>query len=316
MRWLYYAIKYHKLGDIDDGSPVPSTTRSAVYPIKLKVPLFPEQRAIARVLGTLDDKIELNRRMNKTLEAVARALFRSWFVDFDPVRAKMAGRGPYLASEIWDLFSDALDDEDKPAGWELSEIGKEVDVIGGATPSTKDPEYWDAGEHYWATPKDLSKLSSPVLLDTDRKITDMGVKKINSGLLPVGTVLLSSRAPIGYFAIAEVPTAVNQGFIAMVCEKRLPNIFVLFWCYENLNYIKSISGGSTFAEISKRAFRPIPVIVPTEPILAAYESLVRPFYEQIVVNMHQSAVLAMTRDLLLPKLMSGEMAERAVEAVA
>ena len=192
--------------------------------------------------------------MNETLEAMARAIFKDWFVDFGPTRAKAEGRAPYLAAELWDLFPDALDDGDKPFEWKVSEIGREVDAVGGATPSTKEPSYWEGGEYHWATPKDLSKLSSPVLLDTARKITQAGVKKISSGLLPVGTVLLSSRAPIGYLAVAEVPTAVNQGFISMVCEKRLPNVFVLFWCYENLDHIKSISGGSTFAEISKKVF--------------------------------------------------------------
>ena len=143
-----------------------------------------EQRAIAHILGTLDDKIELNRRMNETLEAMARALFKDWFVDFGPTRAKSEGRDPYLAPEIWDLFPEELDVDGKPEGWEVSEIGQEVDAVGGATPSTKEPAYWEEGEQHWATPKDLSKLSSPVLLDTDRKITDAGVKKITSGLLP------------------------------------------------------------------------------------------------------------------------------------
>ena len=258
------------------------------------------------LLDALDDKIELNRRMNETLEAMARAIFKDWFVDFGPTRAKAKGRAPYLAHEIWDLFPDAFDEADKPVGWELSEIGKEVEAVGGATPSTKEPSYWEGGENHWATPKDLSKLASPVLLDTNRKITDAAVNKISSGLLPVGTVLLSSRAPIGYLAITEVPTAVNQGFIAMVCRKRLPNVFVLFWSYENLDYIKGISGGSTFAEISKKAFRPVPVVVPSERILTAYESLIRPFYERIVANTKESASLAQTRDFLLPKLMSGE----------
>ena len=206
-----------------------------------------------------------------------------------------------------------------PEGWRVSEIGKEVDAVGGATPSTKEPTYWDKGRRHWATPKDLSKLSSPVLLETDRKITDVGVKKIGSGLLPVGTVLLSSRAPIGYLAIAEVPTAINQGFIAMVCKKRLPNIYVLFWCYENLDYIKGISGGSTFAEISKKVFRPVPVTVPSKEVLAAYDDVVHPLYDRIVANSKECAPLTQTRDLLLPKLMSGNIslrdAERTVGAV-
>ncbi len=288
----------------------------------LAVPRFgaDAEGSLAELFGALDDKIDLNRRMNETLEEMARAIFKDWFVDFGPTRAKAArcghatdpkyDREPYLAPELWDLFPDALDDEGKPEGWRTSEIGKEVEVTGGATPSTKETSFWSGGVYHWATPKDLSKLTSPVLLSTDRKITDAGVKKIGSGLLPVGTVLLSSRAPIGYLVISEVPTAVNQGFIAMVCEKRLPNVFVLFWCHENLDYIKGISGGTTFAEISKKAFRPIPVIVPSEPILLAYESLVRPLYERIVANVRESSSLAKTRDLLLPKLMSGEIRVR------
>ena len=291
--------------------------------LKIPVPPLSEQRAIAHILGTLDDKIELNRRMDETLEAMVRVLFKSWFVDFDPVRAKMEGRNPGLPQHVAGLFPDRLVDSllgRIPESWEVSEIGKEVDVVGGATPSTKEPVYWHEGKQHWATPKDLSKLSSPALLETGRRITEAGVQKISSGLLPTGTVLLSSRAPIGYLAIAEVPTAVNQGFIAMVCKRRLPNVFVLFWCFENLDYIKGISGGTTFAEISKKAFRPIPITVPPEEVLGAYEDVVRPLYDRIVANTKESVTLVQTRKLLLPKLISGEIlvreAEKAVEVVA
>ncbi len=147
-----------------------------------------------------------------------------------------------------------------------------------------------------------------------------GLKKISSGLLPIGTLLMSSRAPIGYLAISEVPTAVNQGFIAMVCEKRIPNVFVLFWCHENLDHITGIAGGSTFSEISKRVFRSIPVIVPSQRIVEEFERLVRPLYSRIVANMKEAESLAKMRDYLLPKLLSGEIrlrhAEKTVEAVA
>ena len=310
--FLYYLIRYsiNKLKRMAHGAVFDTVTRETFQQINVKLPPLPQQRTIAHVLGTLDDKIELNRRMNETLEAMARALFKSWFVDFDPVRAKMQGRDPSLPQHLADLFSGRLVDSELgeiPEGWEVSEIGKEVDTVGGATPSTKEAAYWDEGKHHWATPKDLSKLSSPVLLKTDRKITEAGVEKISSGLLPIGTVLLSSRAPIGYLAIAEVLTAVNQGFIAMICKKRLPNVYVLFWCYENLDYIKDISGGSTFAEISKKVFRPVPVTVPAKEILAAFEDLVRPLYDRIVTNSKESASLAQTRNLLLPKLISGDL---------
>ena len=287
-------------------SAVPGLNRNAVHALRVRVPDEREQRTIAQVLGTLDDKIELNWSMNQTLEELAQTLFKSWFVNFDPVRAKMEGRDTRLSKQISNLFPNSLDDDGIPYGWEVSEIGKEVNVVGGATPSTKELSYWKGGKLHWATPKDLSRLSSPVLLDTDRKITDEGMKKISSGLLPTGTVLLSSRAPVGYLAIAEVPTAVNQGFIAMVCEKRIPNIYVLFWCYQQLNFIRGISDGSTFPEISKKMFRPIPVVVPPKQVLSTYMDIVSPLYNRIVANLRESVFLAQLRDILLPQLMSGE----------
>ncbi len=313
--YLYYWLRLNteELERHASGSTFRELSGSSLKNIELFLPPLPEQRAIAHILGTLDDRIELNRRMNETLEAMARAIFQDWFVDFGPVKAKMESRDPYLPPEIWGLFPDALDDESKPAGWQTSNIGTEVNVVGGSTPSTKNPAYWEKGNHHWATPKDLSKLVSPVLLDTERKVTDAGIKKISSGLLPVGTVLLSSRAPIGYLAITSVRTAVNQGFIAMVCKKRLPNIFVLFWCYENIGYIKDISGGSTFSEISKGAFRPLPVVVPAEPALAAFEVIVRPLYDRIVANDKETQLLSHSRDLLLPKLISGRIRLRDAE---
>ena len=322
LKWLVRTPAWW--GEIDKfmnvGAVFNSLKCADVPNFQLPVPPIEVQRRMGSLLDAIDTKIDLNRRMNETLEAMARAIFKDWFVDFGPTRAKAERRAPYLIPELWELFPDALDDEGKPIGWTFSEIGKEVQAVGGGTPSTKERSYWDGGEHRWATPKDLSKLTSPVLLDTDRKITDAGVQKISSRLLPVGTVLLSSRAPIGYLAISEVPTAVNQGFIALVCQKRLPNIFVLFWCHENIEYIKDISGGSTFAEISKTAFRPVPVVVPSEQVLAAYEEIVRPLYIHIVGNTKEAVSLAQTRDLLLPKLMSGEIrfaeAEKVLEAVA
>ena len=321
-RWAYYELLTQDINGMDSGSAIPSTSREDFYGLPVQVPPLPEQHAIAHILGTLDDKIELNRRMNETLEAMARALFKSWFVDFDPVRAKMEGRDTGLPHHLSDLFPDRLVDSEMgeiPEGWTVSAIGKEVDAVRGSTPSTRESVYWNEGQHHWATPKDLSKLLSPVLLDTNRKITDAGVKRISSGLLPTATVLLSSRAPIGYLAIAEVPTAVNQGFIAMICEKRLPNLYVLFWCYKNLDHIRDIAGGSTFAEISKRVFRSIPVLVPSEDVLGVYEDMGRSLYDRLVANTKESVVIVRLRDTLLPKLVSGEIrvgdAEMALESV-
>ena len=230
--FVYYNLRTRReeIRGTASGSAQPILNKSAFSRLPIQLPPAPEQRAIAHILGTLDDKIELNRRMNATLEAMARTLFQSWFVDFNPVRAKIEGRDTGLPKDIADLFPDRLVDSELgaiPEGWRVSEIGVEVDAVGGATPSTKEPAYWNEGQHHWVTPRDLSKLLSPVLLETDRKITDAGARKISSGVLPTGTVLLSSRAPIGYLAIAGVPTAINQGFIAMICRKQLKLVCVV-----------------------------------------------------------------------------------------
>ena len=323
MRWLYYAIKHYKLGEIDDGSPIPSTTRAAVYMLDLDVPPLPEQRAIAHILGTLDDKIELNRRMSETLEAMARALFQSWFVDFDPVRKKTEGRDPGLPPTIAALFPDAFEASELgeiPKGWGVKSVGDLADVFGGTTPSTKEPAYWAGGVHAWATPKDLSGLSVPVLVDTERRLSDAGLAQVGSGLLPKGTVLLSSRAPIGYLAIAELPVAINQGFIAMVAKEGISNLFLLLWASAAHEQIVSRANGSTFLEISKSNFRPIPVVTPSPAVMQAFESFQKPQYERIVRCVRENHSLAALRDALLPKLNSGELrvgdAERIVGSVA
>ncbi len=290
------------------GSAQPFISQGDARKLEISIPPLTEQRAIAHILGTLDDKIKLNRRMNETLEAMARALFKSWFVDFDPVRAKMEGRDTGLPRYITDLFPVRLVGSELgeiPEGWEVSTIGEEVTVVGGSTPSTKDRSLW-GGKINWATPKDLSVLSAPVLLETARQITDAGLSKIGSGLLPQGVVLLSSRAPIGYLAIAEIPVAVNQGFIAMKCESRLSNMFAWLWAQANMDTILQNANGSTFQEISKRNFRPLKIMIPKIEILSTFDKRVRLLYERIVINQRESRTLAVLRDALLPELVSGK----------
>jgi type I restriction enzyme S subunit len=275
-----------------------------------------EQLAIAHILSTLDDRIDLKRQMNETLEAIARAIFKSWFVDFDPVRAKMEGRWkkgqsmPGLPAELWDLFPDSFEDSELgeiPRGWEVMRVGDALEAVGGGTPSTSEPDYWDGGKYCWATPKDLSGLAAPILLDTERKITEAGLSQISSGLLPAGAVLMSSRAPVGYLALSAVPVAINQGFIAMICHGPVSNLYTLNWCYFKMDEIKQRASGTTFAEISKAAFRPILMLVPEKKVMQMFTGKVQPFYSAIQKNLEQSWTLAALRDALLPKLISGEL---------
>lgn len=161
--------------------------------------------------------------------------------------------------------------------------------------------------HSWTTPKDLSGLGSPVLWATERRLSDAGLKKVSSGILPPGTLLMSSRAPIGYLAIAKIPVSVNQGFIAMRPGGLLPPVYLYFWCQANMDAIKQKANGSTFMEISKAAFRPIPLVLPPQEVVARFAEFANAIFERIAANEKQRAGLTDLLDTLLPRLLSGKL---------
>ena len=315
-RWLYYWMWGREFRQ--QISSVKGQTDMADYVslgdqrrMEISLPPIDEQHAIAGILGALDDKIEQNRQTAQSIERLARAIFRAWFVDFEPVKAKAAGAAsfPSMPQHLFNALPIHFVDSEigpVPDGWEMVAIGDVVTVKGGGTPSTKNPDYWDGGEYCWATPKDMSRLAHPVLLDTERRITDAGINHISSGLLPVGTVLMSSRAPIGYLAVAGVPTAINQGFIAMICDGPLPPIFVLNWVFNSMETIKAHASGTTFPEISKKNFRPLTVIKPTDDIIAAYQQTAEPLFDLLTACVKENVCLAEMRDYLFPRLLSGQ----------
>jgi type I restriction enzyme S subunit len=339
-KWLYYYLKspdtQRHIREQSRGTTQQYIPLGALREFPILVPADrSEMCAVVNILGALDDKIDLNRRMNRTLEETARAIFKSWFIDFDPVRAKTAIRRehpdwsneqvsraacPNLKLEIAALFPDAFDDSEMgeiPRGWGIHPIGHMVQVLGGGTPSTKEPAYWEGGIHPFCTPKDMASLSAPVLLQTERHLTDEGLAKVSSGKLPIGTLLLSSRAPIGYLAVAETPVSINQGIIAMVCDSELPNLYVLHWTHANMDRVIANANGSTFLEISKQNFRPIGALIPDKQILERFTQIVGPIHKRVVSSLRQIKHLAAIRDALLPKLISGELrvpdAERILE---
>lgn len=292
------------------GTTMASLNEAIIRSIPVVLPPLPEQRAIAGVLGALDDKIEQNRRTAGKLEELARSVFKAWFVDFAPVHAKANGATSYpgLPQEAFDALPTTFQASPLgqiPEGWEARTIGEVVTIKGGGTPSTKNPEYWEGGTNHWTTPRDLSSLAVPVLLETSRRITQAGVDKISSGMLPEDTVLLSSRAPVGYLAITAMPCAINQGYIAMVCDGPLSPRFILRWAESSMDLIKANASGTTFAEISKKNFKPLPVVVPPPPIADAFDSIVKPLFDLLVASERESKKLADLRDYLLPRLLSG-----------
>jgi type I restriction enzyme S subunit len=282
------------------GSVQQNLNITSLHGLVIPVPPLREQRAIAHILCTLDDKIELNHQMNKTLEAIGQAIFKHWFIDFEfpneEGKPYKSSRGELVASELGLI----------PAGWRISNVGKEVQIGGGSTPDTSEPRYWDDGNSHWTTPKDLANLSGPILLDTARKITELGLSVIGGRLYPKGTLLLSSRAPIGYLAISEVPTAVNQGIIAIVPDKTVSNYYMLAWCRANIEEIKNRANGTTFLEISKSDFREMSIIIPPQNLMNHFSPISRSIYSLIHFNTKESVALQEIRDSLLPKLVSGK----------
>lgn len=328
--YIYYYITqknirnyFHTLAQ-QSSSVIPALQIRDLEELQIPLPPIEQQQSIIHILETFDNKIHLNQQMNRTLEEISRALFKSWFVDFDPVRAKMDGSWqpdqslPGLPAELYDLFPDRLLPSklgEQPEGWDIVTIGDISTIVGGATPSTSQHIFWEDGHHPWVTPKDVSALSTPVLLTTSRKITDAGLECISSGLLPQGTVLMSSRAPIGYLAITEIPLAINQGFIAILPNKNISNLFFLYWCEYNISHIINYANGSTFLEINKRNFRNINLSLPIQPILKIYDEIVRNLYEQMKSNEIENILLVNMRDALLPKLLSGEIRVEDLEGV-
>lgn len=295
-RWISFVLRspgaQHQLGVAANTTVQTTINLKDLRALQIPLPDKSIRAEISETLGALDDRIDNLRQTNATLEAIAAALFKSWFVDFDGVPPK-----DMQESELGLI----------PKGWRVAEIGELVQCVGGATPSTKDDTFWNGGTHHWATPKDLSGLQAPVLTTTERLITNAGVARISSGLLPTGTLLMSSRAPIGYLAIAAVPVAINQGFIAMPPGGALSPVWLLFWAKANMEAIKQKANGSTFMEISKSAFRPIKIAMPPPDALDQFDEIAGPMLEHIKNNEHHIATLATLRDILLPRLISGQL---------
>ena len=279
----------------------------------LRVPLPPigEQRAIAAVLGALDDKIELNRRMNADLEAMARALFKDWFVDFGPVRAKAEGRPAYLVPEIWDFFPDALDDEDKPVGWRFGVLNEVADSprrsVNPAEVSEDTP--YIGLEHM--------PRSSVALADW----AHAGKVTSNKSVFKKGEFLFGKLRPYFHKVGIAAINGICSTDIVVVCSKGKEWSAYVLACISSdpfVNYTNQLSNGAKMPRTSWDDMGAYEVCLPGKSVAQAFENTVTPMLEQVIVNIHESKTLAHLRDLLLPKLITGEIrvrdAEKAVEA--
>ena len=324
-RFLAYYLKSPQFwgfirGVLGDKSAQPNASASTMSAAPLRALRDKtEQRAIAHILGTLDDKIELNRRMNETLEAMARALFKSWFVDFDPVRAKMAGRDTGLPQHIADLFPDRMVDSELgeiPEGWEVKSFAETVEIIGGGTPKTSVSEYWD-GDIPWFSVADAPTQSDIWVVDTAKKITWIGIENSSTRILPVGTTIISARGTVGRIALVGTPMAMNQSCYGVRSKISAQGLFDYFAIHGIVEILQQRTHGSVFDTITRNTLARVRVVSPFPEFVDAFEELIRPALERIHAGLLETRTLGTLRDTLLPNLISGELrikdAERIVE---
>ncbi|WP_300319668.1 restriction endonuclease subunit S [Accumulibacter sp.] len=312
--FLYYVFTsaeqqaYIRQNAIQTG--VPDTNLGILRNTPLTLPPLAEQKAIAAVLGAFDDKIELNRRMNATLEAMARALFQSWFVDFDPVRAKLDGRPPAnLDPATAALFPEHLEDSligHIPKGWEVCSLASKIKLLSGGTPKTSEPDYWD-GDIPWYSVKDAPSETDVWVIQSEKHVTKLGIENSAAQILPEGTTIISARGTVGKLALVGTPMAMNQSCYGVRGVKGYGDYFTYFALRQATADLQQRTHGTVFDTITRQTFETLDCIFPPANLTQAFDRTVAPLLTKLRANLHQSRTLATLRDTLLPKLLSGEL---------
>ncbi|CRH92847.1 EcoKI restriction-modification system protein HsdS [Chlamydia trachomatis] len=280
--YLYYLVCSPEVREPAIKSMVGSSGRQRVQTdvvknLEIDVPPLVDQEKIGSFLKSFDDKIALNDKINKNLEQQAEALFYSMFVE--------------NANPIW---KDGV----------LSDLGT---VVAGGTPSKTKPEYYSEHDIAWITPKDLSLNKSKFISHGETDISELGFSKSSATKMPTGTVLFSSRAPIGYIAIAANEVTTNQGFKSVVPNENVGTAFMYYLLKFLLPTIEGMASGSTFKEISGAGMKSVPVVIPDNETIKKFNAFCTPIFQQQEVLEVENSRLADIRDELLPKLMSGEL---------
>ena len=274
-RFAYYFAKHFDFSAYNSGSAQPSLNRNFINPVEVRIPPLAEQKAIAHILGTLDDKIELNRKTNETLEAMAKALFKSWFVDFDPVRAKAEGRPTGLPAEISDLFPDSFEDSELgeiPSGWQCCPFTQLVGVISGGTPKTSIDAYWN-GSIPWFSVVDAPSGSDCWVIHTEKSITHIGLNNCSSKLLPTGTTIISARGTVGKVCLTGQDMAMNQSCYGLRSKAENGEYFCFYLTKSLVEILEARAHGSVFSTITRDTLDGVSTISPSLEIIQAFNGI-------------------------------------------
>ena len=295
-RFLLYALSELDVSGYLTGSTMPKLTQGNLNRVSLLTPPLPEQRGIAYILGTLDDKIEMNRLMNETLETMARALFKDWFVDFGPTRAKIEGRDPYLAPEIWDLFPDKLDEDGKPEGWKLRSLSDFANVVYGAPFASKQ--------------FNADKIGVPLIRIRDLATHEPGVstEQIHKKghLIEPGDIVVGMDGEFRLHVWKGPRSWLNQRLCHFEPKRGVPKAFLAEALKTPLAFFERGKVGTTVIHLGKSDIDTFEILQPGQTLLKAFAGIAEALLDRTVGNALQSRTLVQTRDLLLPKLMSGK----------
>jgi type I restriction enzyme S subunit len=281
---------YAKADNVAVGAAQRTISLSALRNIEISLPPLPTQQKIASILSAYDNLIQNYKKQIEALQTAASELYKEWFVRF-----RFPG------------WQNAKFENGIPVGWKIERIGNVGEVIGGGTPSTENEEYWD-GEIPWLSPVDLSDNTNVYVSRGGKNITKLGLQKSSAKMMPKDTVLLSSRAPVGYVALAKNPICTNQGFKSVVCNTSLIQPIYLYYYFRmNKNYLQSIAGGATFPELSGSMMKKLKVLLPPMKVQQEFSKRAKIFIEKAELLSEQITNLTLQRDLLLPRLMSGKL---------
>lgn len=341
--WIRSPHAQQKLDEVSIGSTQRALTIAALKSLEIPLPPKTIQAEIVRNIRALEQKIETNRGINQTLEQMAQAIFKSWFVDFEPVKAKIAaleaggsednallaamqvisGKDPQQLTKLQtenpehyttlrataELFPAAMQESELgeiPSGWEVLPLSKMVELIGGGTPKRSEPTYWE-GDICWFSVKDAPSDGNVFVIDTVEKITDAGLKGSSTKLLPLGTTIITARGTVGKLALTGVITAMNQSCYGVIGAEGTGPYLNYLQVHEAVETLQRNTHGAVFDTITQTTFSTVFQTQASVDIRDDFEKLVTPMFEMIKNNLQQNKGLSELRDTLLPKLLSGEL---------
>ena len=289
-KYVYYFLQTMHLEQYNSGAGVPTLNQNHLHSLKILVHDKPAQQCISSILSAYDNLIENNNKRIKILEQMAENLYKEWFVRFR-----------FPGHEITPIKNGI------PKGWKLKHVSEIGDIIGGGTPSTDNEEYWN-GNIPWLSPADLTDYQGVYIDKGANNITELGLAKSSAKMMPKDTVLLSSRAPIGYVALAKNDICTNQGFKSVVCNQSIMKPSYLYLYFKlNKSYLQSFASGATFPELSGSMVKKLKVLVPDISLLEKFDTFAKKLFEKTDVLLTQNQNLIKQRDLILPRLMSGKL---------